>query len=55
MPGSFDVKLEETVYMPDPSIREQSWIGDYDTEEAAAWKLKTLKEQGFTGFVTRIP
>jgi len=30
-------------------------IGDYDTEEAAAWKLKTLKEEGFNGFVTRIP
>ncbi|WP_245618551.1 acetyl-coenzyme A synthetase N-terminal domain-containing protein [Methanogenium cariaci] len=32
MSGSFDVKLEETVYLPDPLVREQSWIGDYDTE-----------------------
>ncbi|MFA5396532.1 MAG: acetate--CoA ligase [Methanogenium sp.] len=32
MSGSFDVKLEETVYLPDPSVRENSWIGDYTTE-----------------------
>lgn len=30
-------------------------VGDYDTEDAASWKLKTLKEQGFIGFVIRIP
>ena len=32
MTDSFDVKLEGTVYLPDPSVREQSWIGDYDAE-----------------------
>jgi rare lipoprotein A len=30
-------------------------VGDYETEEAANWKLKTLREQGFEGFVLRIP
>ncbi|MFA6234353.1 MAG: septal ring lytic transglycosylase RlpA family protein [Bacteroidota bacterium] len=30
-------------------------VGDYETEEAANWKLTTLREQGFDGFVLRIP
>lgn len=30
-------------------------VGDYETEEAAKWKLQTLKGQGFDGFVLRIP
>ncbi len=30
-------------------------VGDYETRDAAAWKLKTLQEQGFSGFVIRIP
>lgn len=30
-------------------------VGDYETEEAANWKLRLLKEQGFQGFVLRIP
>ncbi len=30
-------------------------VGDYETEEEANWKLKTLREQGFNGFVLRIP
>lgn len=30
-------------------------VGDYATEEAARWKLQTLREKGFEGFVLRIP
>lgn len=30
-------------------------VGDYETEAAANWKLKSLREQGFEGFVLRIP
>ena len=30
-------------------------VGDYENEDAAKWKLKTLREQGFDGFVLRIP
>lgn len=30
-------------------------VGDYESEDEANWKLKTLKEQGFNGFVLRIP
>lgn len=30
-------------------------VGDYETEAAAEWKLKTLREQGFNGFILRIP
>lgn len=30
-------------------------VGGYDTEEAAQWKLKTLKKAGIDGFVFRIP
>ncbi|MDX9759178.1 MAG: septal ring lytic transglycosylase RlpA family protein [Bacteroidota bacterium] len=30
-------------------------VGDYKTEEAARWKLRTLREKGFDGFVMRIP
>jgi rare lipoprotein A len=30
-------------------------VGDYATEEAASWKLKAMREQGFDGFVLRIP
>ncbi|MFZ1730728.1 MAG: septal ring lytic transglycosylase RlpA family protein [Bacteroidota bacterium] len=29
-------------------------VGDYATEDAANWKLKSLKEQGFDGFVLNI-
>lgn len=29
-------------------------VGDYETQAAAAWKLKTLREKGFTGFVFQI-
>jgi rare lipoprotein A len=30
-------------------------VGDYESEDEANWKLKTLREQGFSGFVLRIP
>lgn len=30
-------------------------VGGYDTEAAARWKLKKMKEEGFDGFVFRIP
>ena len=29
MAEKFDVKLENKCYSPDPSYKEQSWIGDY--------------------------
>ncbi len=30
-------------------------VGGYETEDAASWKLKTLKKAGIDGFVFRIP
>lgn len=30
-------------------------MGGYESEAAAKWKLKTMKEKGFDGFVFRIP
>ena len=30
-------------------------VGGYESEAAAKWKLKTMKEEGFDGFVFRIP
>ncbi|MBP1910525.1 acetate--CoA ligase [Methanolobus bombayensis] len=31
MSENFDVKLDGKSYLPDPSVKENSWIGDYET------------------------
>lgn len=31
MAETFDVKLETTTYLPDPSYREESWLGSWET------------------------
>ena len=30
-------------------------LGGYESEDAAEWKLKSLREEGMNGFVFRIP